>query len=293
MAAQPRDLLTVGVGLLLAGRLLRRQSHERAGPHGQPALKLTWMSFAGFAQDDWRVTPKVVVNLGLRYQYITPMKDANNNIGTFDPNIGMVQQTSSSSLWSGDHRDFEPRLGVAWDVTGKGTTVIRAGASLIHEAWTEATFTGQFQLQNAVDRNFRRTHGSPDLLRRASRGKRLPFHRRWYERQWLRHYQSQPPLLERWSGGRKCWLPRGPDNGFAGQRNAEDAETAWVQIPPRAISWATVPNLRAPFVVNYNLGITHHLVPTSRSKSHTSATRATGSLVSQTSIRRPWAQRIV
>ncbi len=43
------------------------------------------MNFAGFVQDDWRVTPKVIVNLGLRYMYVTPMKDANNNFGNFDP----------------------------------------------------------------------------------------------------------------------------------------------------------------------------------------------------------------
>jgi hypothetical protein len=116
---------------------------------GNPALHLTWMSFAGYAQDDWRITPRVIINLGMRYQYITPMRDANDDIGSFSPTSGMIQQTSSSSLWSGDHRDFEPRLGVAWDLTGNGTTVVRAGGSLIHEAWTENTFTGQFTLQNA------------------------------------------------------------------------------------------------------------------------------------------------
>jgi hypothetical protein len=119
---------------------------------GSPAIKMTWMSTAGFIQDDWRITPKVIVNLGLRYQYVTPMREANDGIGSFDPTSvsGMVQQTSSSSLWSGDHRDFEPRLGVAWDVTGKGTTVLRAGFGIVHEGWPAATFTGASGFQNAA-----------------------------------------------------------------------------------------------------------------------------------------------
>jgi hypothetical protein len=117
---------------------------------GHSQIALTWMNTAGYIQDDWRVTSKVMLNMGLRYSFASPMKDANGNLGNFDPTLGMVQQGRGiDSVWKGDHRDFEPRLGLAWDVSGKGTTVVRAGFSLMHESYTLATFLGQFQLQNS------------------------------------------------------------------------------------------------------------------------------------------------
>ena len=118
---------------------------------GNPAVKLTWMNTSGFLQDDWRVTPKLIINLGLRYEYLTPMKEANNLWGDFDPNLGMIQQgIGTPSIWKGDHRDFEPRLGFAYDVNGKGTTVIRGGAGILHSAFNGADFMGAFGLENDV-----------------------------------------------------------------------------------------------------------------------------------------------
>ena len=119
---------------------------------GAPLSKLSFMNFAGFVQDDWRVTPKVIVNLGLRYMYLTPMKDANNNLGNFDPTSpsGLVQQGQAgvSSIWKADSHDLEPRIGLAWDVRGNGRTVVRLGVGLIHETWSLETFEGQFGMQN-------------------------------------------------------------------------------------------------------------------------------------------------
>jgi hypothetical protein len=118
---------------------------------GQPLSKLTAYNYAGFIQDDWRVTPRLIVNLGLRYTYLTPLKDAFGNIGNFDPSssTGMVQQGQAgfNTIWKPDPHDFEPRLGMAWDVRGNGTTVLRLGVGLIHETWNLETFEGQFGMQ--------------------------------------------------------------------------------------------------------------------------------------------------
>src|SRR5882672_9568212 len=96
---------------------------------GKPAIKNTWKMFAGYVQDDWRATPKLIINLGLRYEYVTPMKEANNLWGSFDPSspTGMVQQGQSGhdTIWKADPADLSPRIGLAWDVTGRGTTVVR------------------------------------------------------------------------------------------------------------------------------------------------------------------------
>ena len=116
---------------------------------GNPALKITYMMAAGYVQDDWRVNPKLIVNLGLRYEYFTPMKEANNLWANFDPNLGLVQQGhGTDSLWKGDHRGFGPRLGFAYDATGKGTTVVRGGASIIHSSFVPTDFMGAFSLEN-------------------------------------------------------------------------------------------------------------------------------------------------
>src|SRR6202030_2605252 len=58
---------------------------------GDPARQLHQWSYAASIQDDWRVTPKVTLNLGLRYEYTTPMGEANNLLGGFDPQLGMLQ----------------------------------------------------------------------------------------------------------------------------------------------------------------------------------------------------------
>jgi len=119
---------------------------------GNPAISLNWMDYAGFAQDDWRVSPKLTLNLGLRYSYASPIKEANNLIGSFDPVKGLVQQGQAGfdTLWKPDRKNFSPRVGFAWDVTGKGTTVVRGGASVIYSTLTAATFLTQNGLQNTT-----------------------------------------------------------------------------------------------------------------------------------------------
>jgi hypothetical protein len=99
---------------------------------GNPERHLLQWAYAGSVQDDWRVTPKVTLNLGLRYEYTTPMSESNNLLGGFNPSAGLLQVGNQiSSIFKGDHTDFSPRLGLAWDLSGKGTTVLRAGYSLI------------------------------------------------------------------------------------------------------------------------------------------------------------------
>ena len=102
--------------------------------YGATPNQLSMWSIAGFAQDDWRVTPRLTLNLGLRYELNTVLKDANNRLGNFDPTVGLVQVGKQiSSPYNGDHNNFAPRFGVAWDPKGDGRTVIRGGGGIFYE----------------------------------------------------------------------------------------------------------------------------------------------------------------
>ena len=100
---------------------------------GVSARNLSQSSYSGFFEDTWRVKPRVTVDLGLRYEYYTPLADRNNLIGSWDPSVGFEQVgVNIKSPYNPDSKDFSPRVGVAWDVTGKGTTVLRAGGGIYY-----------------------------------------------------------------------------------------------------------------------------------------------------------------
>jgi len=91
-------------------------------------------SEAGFIGDDWRVTNNLTVNLGVRYEYNGVIKEANNQLGNFSPTAGLVQVGKQiSEPYNGDHKNFAPRIGMAWDIFGSGNTVLRAGFGITYE----------------------------------------------------------------------------------------------------------------------------------------------------------------
>jgi len=121
---------------------------------GDPTRAMLWSESALFAQDDWRITPRVTINLGMRWMYQAPIRAANNLWANFDPTstTGMTQQSANGSMWKPDYHDFSPRVGFAWDVTGRGTTVVRGAFSIMYSTFTAVNWMSQndFQNDNAV-----------------------------------------------------------------------------------------------------------------------------------------------
>ena len=115
--------------------------------NGNPLRHLRQEDYSGFFEDSWHLLPHVTLNYGLRYEYFTVMRDANNLIGNWDPTVGFEQVgVNVSSAYNGYHKDFSPRLGIAWDVGGKGKTVVRAGGGVYYVDLVAAALVDQTQI---------------------------------------------------------------------------------------------------------------------------------------------------
>ncbi len=94
-------------------------------------------TYALFAQDDWRALPQLTLNLGMRYEFFSPVYSKNNAQANFNPVTGKldipkdsnvtltptlaatlpVNHTASNALISSDYKDFGPRVGLAYNAT--------------------------------------------------------------------------------------------------------------------------------------------------------------------------------
>ncbi len=92
--------------------------------------------FSGFVQDDFKVTSRFTLNLGLRYDFATPALEGQNRMANFDPSGSgsLVHATSDSledrALVKPAYRNFAPRVGLAYGLDDK--TVIRAGYGIFY-----------------------------------------------------------------------------------------------------------------------------------------------------------------
>jgi len=98
-----------------------------------------------YLQDTFRWSPRLTLNLGLRWDYFGVIGEKNDLLSNFDPANGLVQVGSPGlpRLYPRDFNNFSPRLGLAWDLGGKGKTVVRAGWGLFYDAFSQDFFAGQ------------------------------------------------------------------------------------------------------------------------------------------------------
>jgi len=89
-----------------------------------------------YIQDDWRVTPKLTVNVGLRWEFATPLWDRDNNWSNFNPATDTMIRATSGSLYdralvNPNYKDFGPRLGFAYNFSPKW--VVRGGYGISYD----------------------------------------------------------------------------------------------------------------------------------------------------------------
>jgi len=107
-------------------------------------------NYGAYIQDSFRVNPRLTLNYGVRWDYFGVVHEKNNlfsNITSVDPaaatfTLSQVGTSGLDKLYQPDYKDFAPRVSAAWDVTGKGSTVIRAGFGIFFDGVSQDFFLG-------------------------------------------------------------------------------------------------------------------------------------------------------
>ncbi len=96
---------------------------------------------AFYVQDNIRLTRKLVITAGLRWDDYGVIGEERNRFSIFDPTIPGPRQVNQ--LYPRDLNNFAPRASLAYDVFGTGRTVVRAGWGLFYDAFSQDFFVGQ------------------------------------------------------------------------------------------------------------------------------------------------------
>jgi hypothetical protein len=95
-------------------------------------------TYSGFVQDDWKVTPRLTFNIGLRYEYNIPIYDHRNQLSNFNPRTGQIDVAGTNgaprAIWDSNTKDIEPRFGFSWQPFATSKTVIRSGYGIFYNA---------------------------------------------------------------------------------------------------------------------------------------------------------------
>ncbi|HEV7398356.1 MAG TPA: TonB-dependent receptor [Pyrinomonadaceae bacterium] len=270
-------------------------SSYNPAPHAQLSDNLRhWrnIEFGAYFQDDWKVNKRLTLNLGIRYDlyqrhheeagYATTflvgqgsnlldqIKNANTPLGqpgcstATGQNVLLAQLAGicgpggfapSRSLGNGDHNNFGPRLGFAWDVFGDGKTSIRGGFGVSYEgtlynplsnsrwnlpyySFDEVLGGGVGQQGNDVVYGPSTCNGAPPPLGVCN---------------------QNPAVKPTFAGS-----PANPNQGLAGQAQAQGNITGWDPSNPNFANLTGIvfpSGVRDPYVYNFFFGVQREILP--------------------------------
>src|SRR5262249_11027769 len=101
---------------------------------GDPERFVQVNAYNLYFQDQWQLTRKLNVNLGLRYEYFGPLHSDRKDIAVFIPGKGLVVQGAGiDSIFPPNRNDFAPRIGFAYQPTAKRDFVVRGGVCIFFD----------------------------------------------------------------------------------------------------------------------------------------------------------------
>ncbi|MFN0119859.1 MAG: TonB-dependent receptor domain-containing protein [Blastocatellia bacterium] len=125
------------------------------------------MQFSAYVQDDWNITPRLTLNLGLRYDLLGPLTEKNNRISNYVPQVNklicatadiepcVVDKSYPAALIKNDYNNFGPRIGFAWRPFRGDKTVVRGGVGMFYSigllTLTRQQFATGYPFTNTVN----------------------------------------------------------------------------------------------------------------------------------------------
>ena len=247
---------------LLTGRL-----DEVSRSFGDTSRHLYQPSMGLFFQDEWKLTPRLTVSYGLRWDVNGALGDADKNASNFfpcappEPTVcaptgfpnGLVQvQEGFSRLYNLDLKDFGPRAGLAWDVFGNGKTSLRVGYAMAYDVANFSAISAPYVFQGARAGAF--TNSDLGVFSVTALGAQDP----------SRLFEAFGPNTcynpaTNTPGVTPDWVCIGPQAGSPNPNTPFQTLGANPTGTPPFNIFGTVPNLKTPRIQYYNATIQHQL----------------------------------
>ncbi|MEI6667196.1 MAG: TonB-dependent receptor [Acidobacteriota bacterium] len=126
-------------------------------PGSDPKKDFRSHTVSFYAEDNWRVSPRLTASLGVRYDLLASLKEANGHFANLVNGPSDLVPTVSSTVIYPEKNNFAPRLGFNWDASGDGKTSVRGGGGMFYnlinafslrESSNNVPITTQYSLNN-------------------------------------------------------------------------------------------------------------------------------------------------
>jgi hypothetical protein len=136
-----------GFGSIRDFLLNRPNSFAGTVPGSDAARRYRQGLYGFYVQDDFRLSPRLTLNGGLRYEFISEISELDGKLGAL-VNFTDAKFTVGKLFENPSLKNFAPRIGFAWDPAGNGMTAIRGGFGIFHDQVLTHYFSGGTGVRN-------------------------------------------------------------------------------------------------------------------------------------------------